>query len=492
MKHTIGWTLVLALILAAAPADAAVRNVIVMISDGWGQSQLDATAYWHGERQPYESGAPWHRLGMTTYMRQEGWEHPPYGGNGFAGIHGYDPAQAWSDWEYQQNHVTDSAAAATAMSTGVKTYQGAIGYGVGDGTDGGRERLRHVSEAAESLGLATGVVTSVMLSHGTPAGFCAHNIQRENFAAIAREMIYDCGLEVVMGAGHPNYDRNGGWAPGDSTRAGYWAFVGGLETWLDLEAGTAGGETPWTLIDDLAGFKRLATGGDVPARVFGVAPVRHTLQWERDGLTTYNDPEPPYATPRIETVPTLALMTRGALKVLERDTDGFFLMVEGGAVDWAGHGRTLGRLIEEQDGFNAAFDAVVEWVEAESGWDETLVIVTGDHECGFLWGPGVDPGDAGTWFAPIVDNGRGRMPGFRFYSEPNGPDEDAGHSNEVIPFFCRGYGSERLLAAADETDPVMGPYLDNTELALAIFALYDELAGERREAESLQESGPQR
>jgi len=483
MRRFLGSALVMALVLAATPAGAAVKNVIIMISDGWGQCQLDATAYWHGERQPYEAGGPWHRLAMSTYMINEGWEHPPYGGDGFAGIHGYDPEKAWSDWNYQQNHVTDSAAAATAMSTGHKTYQGAIGYGVGDGTDGGRERLRHVSETAESLGLATGVVTSVMLSHGTPAGFCAHAIQREQFVPIAREMVHECGLEVIMGAGHPEFDRNGRPEEPDTARAGAWVFVGGRETWRDLKAGTAGGGAPWTLVDDLAGFETLAAGGEVPARVFGVAPVRHTLQWERDGLPSYNDPESPYATPLIETVPSLALMTRGALNVLERDEDGFFLMVEGGAIDWAGHGRTLGRLIEEQDDFNAAFDVVVDWVEAESGWDETLVVVTGDHECGFLWGPGVDPGDPETWFAPIVDNGPGVMPGFRFYSAPAGPDHDAGHSNEVIPFFCRGHGSERLLAAADETDPVMGSYLDNTELARIVFDLYDELARERREVD---------
>lgn len=63
-------------------------------------------------------------------------------------------------------------------------------------------------------------------------------------------------------------------------------------------------------------------------------------------------------------------------------------MSEGGAIDWMGHANDMPRFIEEQIDFNAAVDAVIEWVEANSSWDETLLIVTSDHETGGIWGEG--------------------------------------------------------------------------------------------------------
>ncbi len=81
-------------------------------------------------------------------------------------------------------------------------------------------------------------------------------------------------------------------------------------------------------------------------------------------------------------------------------------MVEGGAVDWAAHANQSGRVIEEEIDFNHSVEAVVEWVEKNSNWGETLVIVTGDHETGYLTGPGSDP----AWM-PLVNNGAGYLPG---------------------------------------------------------------------------------
>jgi alkaline phosphatase len=474
--------LVVLVVAAAGTAHATAKNVIVMISDGWGQSQLDATAYWNGSRAVYETDSSWTVLGMTNYMYCEGGESAPYGGDGFVGLHGYDPEQAWADWYYQQNYATDSAAAATAMSCGEKTYQGSIGMGVGGGPDD-RVPLFHVMERAEELGMATGLVTSVQLSHATPAAFRAHNVARGNYAEIAMEMIYDSGLDVIMGAGHPNYGSNGEPDPGIPGDPGDWKYVGGYDTWMDLAAGTAGAPTPWTLIDEKADFEALADGSLVLDRVFGCAQVASTLQHDRMSYPPFNDPEPPYTDPFIANVPSLATMTAGALNVLGQDPDGFVAMIEGGAVDWAGHARGLSRLIEEQDDFNAAVEAVIAWVEANSNWDETCLIVTGDHETGFLWGPGVDPENSETWFTQVQDNGAGNVPGFYFYSAPDddwqSPTYSAGHTNQVIPFYVKGIGTERLLEFADEhdgnlpdyqqTNPLLADYVENTEVALTIF-----------------------
>ena len=135
------------------------NNVILMISDGCGYNHVDAaTIYQYGKTgvQSYEQFPV--KLAMATY--QDG--------------QSYEPLKAWSDFKYvsKRKSFTDSAAAATAMSTGVKTFKGAIGL------DPDKAPLKHTVQIAEQLGKATGVVTTVQISHATPAGFVAHNKNR--------------------------------------------------------------------------------------------------------------------------------------------------------------------------------------------------------------------------------------------------------------------------------------------------------------------------
>jgi len=152
-------------------------------------------------------------------------------------------------------------------------------------------------------------------------------------------------------------------------------------------------------------------------------------------------------------VPSLETMTQGALNVLSADPDGFFVMIEGGAVDWANHSNDMGRMIEEQIDFNDSVQAVVDWVSANSSWDDTLLIVTADHETGYLWGPG--SGTPAT-FNPIVDNGAGNLPGYQYNS--------GGHTNSLVPLYAIGNGSGLFYGVAVGSDSVRGPYVDNTDI----------------------------
>jgi alkaline phosphatase len=95
-------------------------------------------------------------------------------------------------------------------------------------------------------------------------------------------------------------------------------------------------------------------------------------------------------------------------------------------------------------------------VNTHSNWNETLVIVTGDHETGFLWGE--DP------FTPVVDRGIGNLPIMKF----NSPD----HTNSLIPFFAKGAGSELYHNFADEQDSVRGSYIQNSEIPQLIHLLW--------------------
>jgi alkaline phosphatase len=336
----------------------------------------------------------------------------------------------------------------------VKTYGGAIGV------DLSQQPLTHALEIAEQNGKATGVVSSVEWSHATPASFVAHNVSRNNYALIAQEMVHDSATDVIMGCGSPWFDRDGQALSTPNT----FKDVGGESTWDGLVAGTAGGDAdgdgvddPWVLVQERAEFQALATG-PTPKRVLGTARVYQTLQQRRSG----NAHADPYIVPMITTVPTLEEMTKAALNILDNDPDGLFLMIEGGAVDWASHANQSGRMIEELIDFENAVEAVVTWVKMNSNWSETLLIVTGDHETGYLTGPGSDP----TW-EPIVNNGAGNLPGMEWHS--------VSHTNSLVAVSARGKGAKLLQQYADQTDPVRGAYVDNTELALAIFSAMDAL-----------------
>jgi alkaline phosphatase len=153
----------------------------------------------------------------------------------------------------------------------------------------------------------------------------------------------------------------------------------------------------------------------------------------------------------VATVPTLADLTRAALNALDDAEGGFYLHVEGGAVDWAMHDNQMGRMIEEMIDFKRALEVVVEWVEGHGGWTQTLVIVTADHDH-LLWGPRshVVP------FDPLQDAGAGRVPGYRWLHD--------GHTNALVPLFVRGPGADEAPGRSVGVDPRRGPYLAQTAI----------------------------
>ena len=422
----------------------AAKNIIVMIADGRGFRHVEAASYYQYGRA---AGQVYNRFpfkfAMSTYEAYYA-DNPCYG-------QGYDPALAWSEFDWVMSCYTDSASSATVMSTGVKTYGGAIGVGLDD------KPLTHALEFAEEKGKSTGVVTSVEWTHATPAGFVAHNVSRNHYAEIGQEMINESAADVIMGAGHPWYDADGQ-LKGTPT----FQYVGGEATWDALVAGTAGGDADgdgvddlWTLIQTRDEFQALMNG-PTPERVVGTAQVYQTLQVSRSGDNTAD----PYVVPLTETVPTLEEMTKAALNILDDDPDGLFLMIEGGAVDWASHGNQSGRMIEEHIDYDNAVQAVLDWVQANSNWGETLLIVTGDHETGYLTGPGSDP----SW-TPIVNNGAGVLPGMEWHS--------GDHTNSLLPLYAKGDAARKFRRFADEYDPVRGRYVDNTELAQVLFWTMD-------------------
>lgn len=474
----------------APAAGATPRNVIVMINDGAGWGTWDATAYWqYGSRR----GAPYadfpYRYGMTTYPLNS--SSQPTSDN--AQVMGYDPALAWDStpvpapdlpfagYQYLSTVATDSAAAGTALSSGIKTYNNAINH------DNNGAPVDFNTLRAKRVGMATGVVTTVPFAHATPAAFAAQNASRNNYHEIAHQMLSQGHLDLVMGTGGPGYSVNGQPCsaalvpPADEGCATPWQYVAGPD-WQQLEAGTPIGGNPagaWRLVRSRGDFERLAQG-QLPADrpLIGVPQVANTLQQARQDAVLGTDAATASGIRKIDTVPDLATMTRGALEFLKRRSDkGLFLMIEGGATDWAAHTSACGtewhygqctdqpqygRLIEESADFNSAVETVVAWIKDNGGWERNLLIVTTDHDNSLPMGATAQT----VAFAPVTNNGRGRMPGLSFRPTGN-------HSNALVPLWANGAGAERLGDHVRGVDPGYrdhvrwndGRYIDNTDVA---------------------------
>ena len=428
----------------AAPPDtpaAPAKHVMLFISDGasWGTWHM-ASYYEHGAlgHQPYDAFSV--KLGMTTVPLNT--SSVPTGNT--TRTVSYDPARAWdttplagqlggrphhfAGYEYLRRDATDSAAAATALASGTKTYNGAINH------DNLGRALTYATQRAKARGQATGVLTSVPFSHATPAAFGAQSASRNSYGAISEQMLANPALDLIMGAGHPLFDADG--RPRSSPDHRYVSAA----AWAALQ----GPASPRTLVQTRADFEALALGQLQPRLpLLGLVQVHDTLQANRNVAVVGANPGLPSGAATIPGVPTLATMTRGALQLLGHQPKGFFMMVEGGAVDWMAHANNTARVIEEQMDFNHAVQAAVDWVHTHSHWGESLIIVLTDHGNGMPMGPGSDR----VPFEPIRNHGQGVLPGVRWHH--------GSHSNENTLLWAHGQGAQQLLQAAQTVDPAL-------------------------------------
>ncbi len=440
------------------------KNIIIMIAGGAGYNHIKAVEYYMGMKAQVYQQFPVH-LAMAHCPAKAGdYEPNKPESNNYAT--GYNTVLAWKDTSYLKRDYTESAAAATAMATGFKTYNNAVGMSVDHDT------LVNLVEWAKTLGKSAGVVTTVGFSNATPAAFVVHNVTRSHYAQIAYEMLLDSRCDVIMGCGNPAYDDDGHqlMSPWKDAR-----YVGDSSFWQQIVRGSGkqtrfrvngatrtvadmdgdGKPDAWTVVRSLGEFRALLAGKP-PRRVLGCPEVYSTLQQARTRKEGESGDSQPFFTPVNKTVPSLSEMAGGALNVLGANPNGFFVMLEGGAADWASHANQKGRLIEEMKDFTDAVTTVIAWVEQHSNWNETLMIVTGNHETGLLWG------DAPL--SPLMDMGKGKLPFMSFYSkEP---------TNSLVPFYARGAGSELFRNFADERDSIRGPYIQNSEIGQGIHMMW--------------------
>ncbi|MCY2968094.1 MAG: alkaline phosphatase [Planctomycetota bacterium] len=292
----------------------------------------------------------------------------------------------------------DSAATATAMCSGTKTYNEAINV------DSRGVFLPTVAHEAQHLGYSIGVVTSVPISHATPACAYAHNVSRDDYQDISRDLLGLPsrthpreplpGVDVLIGGGcgdqfkpedlakhrkqqGENFEPGNLWVA-DSDLFASAVENGGRYVVAQRTAGTIGREVLQKGVDRAVAENRRLLGYFGVGAYSGHLPFR-TADGNYDPVRGKTEKMEKYEPADITENPTLADMTRAALDVVSRNPKGFWLMVESGDVDWANHDNNIDNSIGAVNSGDAAVKIITDWVEANSNWNESLVIVTADH-----------------------------------------------------------------------------------------------------------------
>jgi len=231
--------------------------------------------------------------------------------------------------------VTDSAAASSSWGCGHRVNNGALNVG----THG--ELYKPILQKFKEAGKSVGCVTTVPITHATPAGFCINSKSRGNQADIAVQYL-DLRFDVMMGGGSEYFLKE---KRSDNRD-------------IFAEFSNKG----YAVIHTKAEMEALGTGKPVMG-VFYEDGLPYTLDQLSDaGL--------------MKTIPTLADMTRKAISLMESNPNGFVMQIEGGKVDWAAHANDVGGLLYDQIAFDEAVGVVLDFAAKR---DDTLVIITADH-----------------------------------------------------------------------------------------------------------------
>ena len=247
--------------------------------------------------------------------------------------------------------VTDSAAAATAIACGVKTDNGKLGV------DPQNRPVESVAEVAKKNGYKIGIVTSITINHATPGGFYAHQKHRS--------MGYEIGLDLI----NSGFEYFGG---------------GGLGKYADYKKSKNYRGNLYELAAQ-NGYTVVSTKEELLALRPGCGKV----------FARGADGQLPFEIDSDGTVATLAEFTRKGIELLD-NPNGFFMMVEGGTIDSCGHANEAAGNLTEVLGLDKAVRVAMEFAERHP--NETLIIVTGDHETG-----GMTMGFAGTGYNLYMD-----------------------------------------------------------------------------------------
>ena len=256
--------------------------------------------------------------------------------------------------------VVDSACSATQLATGVAAGSEMIGL------NRAGHKVPTILEKAKGLGKSTGLVSDTRLTHATPAAFAAHLIHRSMENEIAEQMIQSGVVDVMLSGGLRHFVPKNYALPEHPKgfEANLKASALSLKSKrrddknLLAEASSKGYELA---------FNKSQLQQAQSTKLLGYLPIVRWLMALIPLMVA------------VSNQPSLSDMTQTAISTLSKNDKGFFLMVEGGQIDWAGHNNDAGTLLHEMIKFDNAVNAVLEWAK---GRDDTIVIVTADHETG--------------------------------------------------------------------------------------------------------------
>ncbi|MCH7619084.1 MAG: alkaline phosphatase [Candidatus Marinimicrobia bacterium] len=271
--------------------------------------------------------------------------------------------------------ITDSASSATAMAAGKRTYNRAIGV------DDNKTPLKSVFEYAEEKGMSTGLVATSSVTHATPASFATHVDSRYKELEIARQLS-ESQVDVIIG--------------------------GGMKYFLpESEDGERKDNRNLLMEMKGRGFSVMTDMNDlVSLDIEKVDKLIALLMFEE--IDKENHPEQ-----------NLADMTEAAIKLLKKNDNGFFLMVEGSQIDWEAHDNEYDKMLFQLSDFNDALGVALDY---SSIIDDLLIVVTADHETGGL----------------TLLEGKRRNSGFK-------PEWSThGHTGNLVPILAVGPGSDRF------------------------------------------------
>ncbi|MFZ4859693.1 MAG: choice-of-anchor I family protein [Desulfuromonadaceae bacterium] len=366
------------------------------------------------------------------------------------------PLDKSGDSAYLNKAATDSASAGTAIATGYKTDDGNVAWKTGDPENG---RLLTIAEMYRyQKKAAIGVVTTVPFTHATPATFVSHNKSRNNYKDIAYEIINVVKPDVVIGGGHPSYSGT---------------------TYMDaLEYSTLKSSAEYVLAERATGVDgnttiaakatEAVTGGKKLFGLFGNSGGQF------DYPVPSNTPGMPSVTRGSTENPSLAEASKAALKVLSQNSNGFFLMIEQGDIDWANHANDFKSMVGGIYDLNETVKSVEAFVDQPGDtidWNNTVVIVTSDHGNSYMRinpAKSLQKGQLPQQDANTTAAG-GYVPGFVYpnaevsYASPN-------HTNELTRVYAKGAGTS-LLTSAEGSWYAGTNIIDNTQIFKAFISL---------------------
>ena len=303
------------------------------------------------------------------------------------------PAQGITTTFANDRFITGSAASATALASGVKTNINYIGV------DPDFKPVKTIAEMARDKGQKVGIVSSVSIDHATPAAFYAH--------VKTRKMYH----EIDHALASSGFDFFGGGGLKDPTGKKSKAPMG--------DALAKARDNGYAVVTDKASFMALKPGD---------GKVLAWNKWLQDGKAL------PYVMDMTPEDITLAEFTAKAIEMLDNDK-GFFLMVEGGKIDWACHANDATASILNTMAFDDAVKQALAFYDKHPG--ETLIVVTGDHECG-----GLTLGFAGTKYASHYQVLGGQKVSFQKFTDEilKKFKEEGGSFEEMKPIITAQFG----------------------------------------------------